>query len=157
MFNVSEIEKIKKVQKNKYKYQQDKIKKSKKDDKNEKNEDEKEVLSEKNCMSILGKDPSDWQKIVDISDEMKRIIKEDVKECYLKRYGKSSSDSVRSFFLKVNRYLNIIPPKDRLASSYTIIQLSIIESEKYIKKIIENYPNWKCGEIYDISIFDDLE
>ena len=129
MINVSEIEKIKKVQKNKYKYQQDKSKKNKKEQKKE-----EEILNEKNCMSILGKNPSDWQKIVDISDEMKRIIKEDVKNCYLKRYGKSSSDSVRSFFLKVNRYLNIIPPKDRLSSSYTIIQLSIIESEKYIKK-----------------------
>ena len=76
-------------------------------------------------MRITGR--TDWKRIINVSDEMKQHVLEDVKKEFYK-YGGMSGDNAAetdAYYDKIHSYVKTLKPSDRSPATWTLSQLHL--------------------------------
>ena len=101
---------------------------------------------------ITGKDPSSWQKIVDVSDDIREKMINVARKDFLNNYGLTDGKEMGDIGSK---YLLSLPENKRLSAGWTVLEIFRNESQRLTDIVKSKIPGWKNGEPFDRSIFAD--
>lgn len=106
-------------------------------------------------MGISGK--TDWKRIVNVSDEMKRHVYEDVKKNFYK-YGGMSGDTAETdaYYDKIHSYVKTLDLSARRAAPWTLGQLHLEIAERVTQAVKEKDPTWTAGKPISREILDEI-
>lgn len=107
-------------------------------------------------MCVTGR--SDYKKIIEVSDEMKNHVLEEVKKSYYKYNGMSGGNEREdeAYARGLNEYYKTLDKKDRLSAAWTLGQLSLELSGAVTDAIREKLPGWQAGEQIPAGILDEI-
>ena len=107
-------------------------------------------------MCVTGR--SDYKKIIDVSDDMKTHVLEEVKKSYYKYNGMSGGNEREdeAYARGLNEYYKTLDREDRLSAAWTLGQLSQELSGAVISAIREKVPGWQAGEQIPAGILDEI-
>lgn len=103
-------------------------------------------------MDITGKNPSDWQRIVDVSDDIRDKITNLARKEFINNYGMSDGEELSA--LK-REYVLSLPENERLSASWTLERIFIDESLRLADIVKSQTPDWQAGQAFDRSILAD--
>ena len=107
-------------------------------------------------MRITGR--SDWKKIIDVSDEMKQHVFDDVKKEFYK-YGGMSGDSkseTDAYFDKIHSYIKTLKPSDRSPATWTLSQLHLDLAHAVNNAVKNKIPGWTSGRPIPSDVLDEI-
>ncbi len=107
-------------------------------------------------MRITGR--TDWKKIIDVSDEMKQHILDDVKKEFYK-YGGMSGDSnfeTDAYFDKIHSYIKTLKPNDRSSAAWTLSQLHLDLAHAVNNAVKNKIPGWTSGQPIPSDVLDEI-
>jgi len=107
-------------------------------------------------MGITGK--TDWKRIVNVSDEMKQHVYEDVKMGFYK-YGGMSGDSKEeedAYYGKIHSYVKTLDSSTRRAAPWTLSQLHLELAGRVTQAVEEKDPTWTAGKPISHEILDEI-
>lgn len=107
-------------------------------------------------MCVTGR--SDYKKIIDVSDDMKTHVLEEVKKSYYKYNGMSGGNESEdeAYARGLNEYYKTLDKEDRLSAAWTLGQLSQELSKAVISVIREKVPGWQAGEQIPAGLLDEI-
>ncbi len=107
-------------------------------------------------MCVTGR--SDYKKIIDVSDDMKTHVLNEVKKSYYKYNGMSGGNEREdeAYARGLNEYYKTLDREDRLSAAWTLGQLSQELSKAVISGIREKIPGWKAGEQIPTEVLDEI-
>ena len=107
-------------------------------------------------MCVTGR--SDYKKIIDVSDDMKNHVLEEVKKSYYKYNGMSGGNEREdeAYSRGLNEYYKTLDREDRLSAAWTLGQLSQELSGAVISAIREKIPGWQAGQQIPSDILDEI-
>lgn len=94
-----------------------------------------------------------WQKIVPVSDDIKKELTELVKSDFADRGGMSGENS--RYTAIVNGYLNKLPKSERPAALYTLSETFTNEARRVGDFIKSNDPAWDFGKPVKPEILEE--
>lgn len=94
-----------------------------------------------------------WQKIVPVSDEVKKELTELVKSDFTERGGMSGENS--RYTAIVNGYLNKLPKSERPAALYTLFETFTNEARRVRDFIKSKDPSWDFGQSVRPDILEE--
>jgi len=100
-------------------------------------------------MDITGKDPSSWQKIVDVSDDVRAKMIDIARKDFINNYGMSDGEEMNAV---IRKYVLSIPENQRPSAAWTLAQINVNESQRLYNIVKEKNPSWQNGEPFDRSI-----
>lgn len=92
--------------------------------------------------------------IVPVDKEFADKYLEQNKKEFIKWNGMSKSTTKLPDMLKKHLFTSV-PPEKRISVGYTLMQMSINQSTKFVEKIKHHNPNWTFGEPFDPKILDE--
>ena len=107
-------------------------------------------------MEITGR--TDWKRIVNISDEMKQHVYEDVKKEFYK-YGGMSGDNITetdAYYDKIHSYVKTLDLSTRRAAPWTLNQLHLEIAGRVTQAVKEKDPSWTAGKPISSEILDEV-
>ncbi len=107
-------------------------------------------------MGITGR--TDWKRIVNVSDEMKQHVYEDVKKAFYK-YGGMSGDNTAetdAYYDKIHSYVKSLDLSTRRAAPWTLSQLHLEISGRVTQAVKEKDPTWTAGKPISHEILDEI-
>lgn len=107
-------------------------------------------------MEITGR--TDWKRIVNVSDEMKQHIYEDVKKEFYK-YGGMSGDNTAetdAYYDKIHSYVKTLDLSTRRAAPWTLNQLHLEIAGRVTQAVKEKDPSWTAGKPISSEILDEV-
>ena len=107
-------------------------------------------------MGITGR--TDWKRIVNVSEEMKQHVYEDVKKGFYK-YGGMSGDNEAEWeemSQAKNNYYMTLKKEDRVAAAWTLGQLEISIGRKVASAVKEKVPGWTHGQPIPSDVLDEI-
>ena len=107
-------------------------------------------------MRITGR--SDWKRIINVSDEMKQHVFEDVKKEFYK-YGGMSGDNTAetdAYYDKIHSYVKSLDLSTRRAAPWTLSQLHLEISGRVTQAVKEKDPTWTAGNPISHEILDEI-
>lgn len=107
-------------------------------------------------MRITGR--TDWKKIIDVSDEMKQHVFEDVKKEFYK-YGGMSGDSTAetdAYYDKIHSYVKTLKASDRSPATWTLSQLHLDLAHAVKNAVKEKVPGWTSGQQIPSDVLDEI-
>lgn len=107
-------------------------------------------------MCVTGR--SDYKKIIDVSDDMKTHVLNEVKKSYYKYNGMSGGNEREdeAYARGLNEYYKTLDREDRLSAAWTLGQLSQELSKAVISGIREKIPGWQAGEQISTEVLDEI-
>lgn len=94
------------------------------------------------------------KKIVPVDKEFaKKYLEQDKKE-FIKWNGNLKSTTKLPEMLKKHLFTSV-PPEKRISVGYTLQQMAINQSTKFVEKIKRHNPNWTFGKPFDSKILDE--
>lgn len=106
-------------------------------------------------MVITGR--SDYKRIIEVSDEMKDHIFNDVKRAFYKYNGMSGDMKEQdAYFNKIHEYIKTVDVKDRAAAAYTLDKMSLDLARKVSKAVKEKVPGWTAGKPVPSEVLDEI-
>lgn len=102
-------------------------------------------------MCINGKNPSEYRKIIGISNEGKQKLFDMVKSEFIENNGVLNGDTTRKSDVYAE-YQKSIPKKDRLKATWTLGELEQEYRNALIDVVKSANPDWNIGEKFDSSI-----
>ena len=107
-------------------------------------------------MCVTGR--SDYKKIIDVSDDMKTHVLNEVKKSYYKYNGMSGGNEREdeAYARGLNEYYKTLDREDRLSAAWTLGQLSQELSKAVISGIREKIPGWQAGEQIPTEVLDEI-
>ena len=98
------------------------------------------------------------QKIIGVSDEMKRHVLEDVKKAYYQYDGMSGDNEAEeeAYARRLNAYYKTLPVEDRLSACWTLNQLHLKISGMVTGAIREQIPGWEAGQPVPAALLDKI-
>lgn len=93
------------------------------------------------------------KKIVPVDKEFADKYLEQNKKEFIKWNGMSKSTTKLPDMLKKHLFTSV-PPEKRISVGYTLMQMSINQSTKFVEIIKKHNPNWTFGEPFDPKILD---
>lgn len=107
-------------------------------------------------MCVTGR--SDYKKIIDVSDDIKTHVLEEVKKSYYKYNGMSggNENEDEAYARGLNEYYKTLDKEDRLSAAWTLGQLSQELSKAVISGIREKIPGWQAGEQIPAGLLDEI-
>lgn len=103
-------------------------------------------------MYITGKDPSEWQKNIKVSDDIKDKMLNLARKEFLNNYGLTDGEE-RSALIR--NYILSIPESQRLSAAWTLDEIFSSESQRLIDIAKTKIPGWQNGQAFDRSFFKD--
>ena len=107
-------------------------------------------------MRITGR--SDWKRIINVSDEMKQHVLEDVKKEFYK-YGGMSGDNTAetdAYFDKIHSYVKTLKASDRSPATWTLSQLHLDLAHAVTTAVKEKVPGWTNGKPIPSDVLDEI-
>ena len=107
-------------------------------------------------MCVTGR--SGWRKIIDVSDEMKQHVFEDVKKEFYK-YGGMSGDSTAetdAYYDKIHSYVKTLKASDRSPATWTLSQLHLDLAHAVTAAVKEKVPGWTNGKPIPSDVLDEI-
>ena len=107
-------------------------------------------------MLITG-DPNQ-KRIIDVSDEMKELVFENVKMAYYKYNGMSGDNQAEeeAYHGKRNEYYKTLDRDDRVAAAWTLSKFEQKLSREVSGAIKEKLPGWSAGQEVPKDILDEI-
>ncbi len=107
-------------------------------------------------MCVTGR--NDYKKIIDVSDDMKTHVLEEVKKSYYKYNGMSGGNEREdeAYARGLNEYYKTLDREDRLSAAWTLGQLSLELSGAVTSAIRGKVPGWKAGEQIPAGMLDEI-
>ena len=106
-------------------------------------------------MRITGR--TDWKRIINVSDEMKQHVLEDVKGIY--KYGGMSGDNAAetdAYYDKIHSYVKTLKPSDRSPATWTLSQLHLDLAHAVTSAVKEKVPRWTHGQPIPSDVLDEI-
>lgn len=107
-------------------------------------------------MRITGR--TDWKKIVNVSDEMKQHVFEDVKKEFY-QYGGMSGDNTAetdAYYDKIHSYVKTLKVSDRSPATWTLSQLHLDLAHAVTAAVKEKMPGWTSGQQIPSDVLDEI-
>ena len=104
-------------------------------------------------MDITGKDPSSWQKIIDVSDDVREKMISIARKDFVNNYGMSDGEEESA---AIKKYLWTLPEDKRLSASWTLQQIYRQEAQRLADIVKSKVPGWQYGEPFDRTILTCL-
>lgn len=133
------------------------LEKIKSQQKNGYGEDRVELLNTQGIagMCLHGKNPSEWQQTIQISDKGEQELFDMVKSEFIKNNGVLEGDTTKKTEV-VSDYLRGIPEKDRLKASWTLDQLQFKFRSAFVSAVKQADPTWDFGKAIDRSVLEGI-
>lgn len=106
-------------------------------------------------MSIHGKSPSEWHKIVKVSDEGRQNIFDMVKKEFIQENGVLNGDTTKKSEVYAD-YQRSIPKKDRLSATWTLGEYERQYYNAIYSAVKASNPGWKQGQRFDPSVLEGI-
>ena len=100
-------------------------------------------------MDITNKNPSEYQKIVDVPDDLREKIIGIARKDFINKYGMTDGEELHA---EIRKYLWSIPEGQRNSAAYTLSEVFRDESQRLTDIVKSKMPGWKNGEPFDRSI-----
>ena len=97
-------------------------------------------------------------KIINVSDEMKQHVFEDVKKEFYK-YGGMSGDSTSetdAYYDKIHSYVKTLKASDRSPATWTLSQLHLDLTHAVTAAVKEKVPGWTNGKPIPSDVLDEI-
>ncbi len=107
-------------------------------------------------MRITGR--TDWKRIINVSDEMKQHVLEDVKKEFY-QYGGMSGDNTAetdAYYDKIHSYVKTLKASDRSPATWTLSQLHLDLAHAVTTAVKEKVPGWTNGQQIPSDILDEI-
>lgn len=107
-------------------------------------------------MRITGR--TDWKRIIDVSDEMKQHVFEDVKKEFYK-YGGMSGDNIAetdAYYDKIHSYVKTLKASDRSPATWTLSQLHLDLAHAVTDAVKAKVPGWTSGQQIPSDVLDEI-
>lgn len=106
---------------------------------------------------LLTGDPAQ-KRIIDVSDEMKELVFENVKTSYYKYNGMSGDNQAEeeAYHGRRNEYYKTLAREDRVPAAWTLSQLELKLSREVSGALKEKIPGWSAGEPIPKDILDEI-
>ena len=107
-------------------------------------------------MRITGR--TDWKRVINVSDEMKQHVFEDVKKEFYK-YGGMSGDSTSetdAYYDKIHSYVKTLKASDRSPATWTLSQLHLDLAHAVTAAVKEKVPGWTNGKPIPSDVMDEI-
>lgn len=106
-------------------------------------------------MSLHGKNPAEYRKIIDISDEGKQKLFDMVKSEFIQNNGVLEGDTTKR--TKVfSDYQRSIPEQDRLKATWTLERLSSQYRSQFVSAVKQSNPDWDFGKSFDHDVIEKI-
>ena len=106
-------------------------------------------------MDITGKDPSEWNKIVDVSEEGRQSMFDMVKREFIQEKGIANGDTTQRSEVFA-AYQRSIPKQDRLTATWTLGQYERQYNKAMYEAVRASNPNWQPGMDFDESVLSGI-
>lgn len=106
-------------------------------------------------MCIHGKNPSEYRKIIGISEEGKQKLFDMVKSEFIENDGILNGDTTRKSEVFAE-YQKSIPKADRLKATWTLGELEQEYRTALIEAVKKENPDWNIGEKFNSSILSNV-
>ena len=106
-------------------------------------------------MDITGKDPSEWHKIVDVSEEGRQSMFDMVKREFIQEKGIANGDTAQRSEVFA-AYQRSIPKKDRLTATWTLGQYERQYNKAMYEAVRASNPDWQPGMDFDESVLSGI-
>jgi len=107
-------------------------------------------------MRITGR--TDWKRIINVSDEMKQHVFEDVKKEFY-QYGGMSGDNTAetdAYYDKIHSYLKTLKGSDRSPAAWTLSRLHLDLAHAVTNAVKEKVPGWTSGQHIPSDVLDEI-
>lgn len=107
-------------------------------------------------MRITGR--SDWKKIIDVSDEMKQHVFNDVKKEFYKYGGMSggSTSETDAYYDKIHSYVKTLKASDRSSATWTISRLHLDIAHAVTNAVKAKVTGWSSGQQIPSDVLDEI-
>lgn len=106
-------------------------------------------------MCIHGKDPTEYQQTIDISDEGEQKLFDMVKSEFIQNNGVLEGDTTKKTEV-FSDYLRGIPEEDRLKAAWTLDQLAYKYRSEFVSAVKQSEPEWELGKSFDSSVLQGI-
>jgi len=102
-------------------------------------------------MDVTGKDPSEWHKIIDVSETARQDMFDETKRHFIQENGVANGDTTKRTEV-FTRYQLSVNKSDRLSGTWTLGQYEKMYSKAFYEAVREANPNWQLGQPFDTSV-----
>ena len=106
-------------------------------------------------LDITGKDPSEWHKIVEVSEEGRQSMFDMVKREFIRERGIANGDTTQRSEVFA-AYQRSIPKADRLTATWTLEQYERQYNKAMYEAVRASNPGWQPGMDFDESVLKDI-
>lgn len=107
-------------------------------------------------MGITGK--NDWRRVINVSDEMKNHVLENVKKSFYKYGGMSGSNVAEhdAYYDKIHSYVKTLNASDRRSAPWTLSQLHLELAGRVTQAVKVKDSSWTAGKPISHEILDEI-
>ncbi len=102
-------------------------------------------------MDITGKDPSEFHKIIDVSETARQDMFDETKRHFIQEKGIDNGDTTKRTEV-FTRYQLSVNKSDRLSGTWTLGQYERMYTKAFYEAVREASPGWQPGQPFDTSI-----
>ena len=106
-------------------------------------------------MDITGKDPSEFHKIIDVSETARQDMFDETKRHFILEKGIANGDTTKRTEV-FTRYQLSVNKSDRLSGTWTLGQYERMYTKAFYEAVREANPNWQLGQPFDTSIVRNI-
>lgn len=106
-------------------------------------------------MDATGKDPSEFHKIIDVSETARQDMFDETKRHFIQENGVANGDTTKRTEV-FTRYQLSVKKSDRLSGTWTLGQYEKMYSKAFYEAVKEANPNWQLGQPFDTSIVRNI-
>ncbi len=107
-------------------------------------------------MRITGR--TDWKKTVDVSDEMKQHVLDNVKKEFYKYGGMSGNNTneTNAYYNKIHSYIKTLNTNERSSATWTLSQLHLDIARAVKNAVKVKMPEWTSGQKIPSDVLDEI-
>lgn len=106
-------------------------------------------------MDATGKDPSEWHKIINVSETARQDMFDETKRHFLQENGVANGDTTKRTEV-FTRYQKSVKKSDRLSGTWTLGQYERMYEKAFYEAVKEADPSWQVGKPFDSSIVRNI-
>ena len=106
-------------------------------------------------MDITGKDPSEFHKIIDVSETARQDMFDETMRHFIQEKGVANGDTTKRTEV-FTRYQLSVEKADRLSGTWTLGQYERMYTKAFYEAVREANPNWQLGQPFDTSIVRNI-